>query len=237
MSAKKKHIRYDRIIFSALLIGGAIAILVSFINGIVNGAQPKDKNSSSDSSVSDSVNSTIGTTDGLSGSVYLSPSNQYENKYASGDTSEGEQMHIISGKVKSLLEQTGLKVYEPDTAYSLSDKVYQANELNVDIYVSIQSNSGGSQGTECFYNTKNENSKLLSECIYKYVSPFTPTTDRGVNGGNSSKLYEILFTDSPVCLVEVEFHDNPEQAEWIIQNTSGLAQSIADGIIEYFQKI
>ena len=70
-------------------------------------------------------------------------------------------------------------------------------------------------------------SKLLCKIILIITSPII----------NNILTYEILFTDSPVCLVEVEFHDNPEQAEWIIQNTSGLAESIADGIIEYFQKI
>ena len=59
-----------------------------------------------------------------------------------------------------------------------------------------------------------------------------PTKGRGVL--HTSSLYEIIRTNAPAVLLEVAFHDNPEDAEWIINNESQIAQAIVSGINSYF---
>ena len=41
-------------------------------------------------------------------------------------------------------------------------------------------------------------------------------------------------TVAPAVLVEVAFHDNPDDAAYIIYNTYEIGVAIAQGILEYF---
>jgi N-acetylmuramoyl-L-alanine amidase len=64
------------------------------------------------------------------------------------------------------------------------------------------------------------------------VTKITPANDRGVKQGNW--LYEIKHTKAPAALVEVSFHDNPEDAAWIKASCDAIAEAIAKGVCKYF---
>ena len=55
-------------------------------------------------------------------------------------------------------------------------------------------------------------------------------TDNGVTYNN--KIVEIFNVNSPAVLVEVGYHDNMKDAEWIINNIYAIGEEIAYGIIE-----
>ena len=44
----------------------------------------------------------------------------------------------------------------------------------------------------------------------------------------------ISRTASPAALLEVAFHDNPEDAQFIIDNIYELGRGVARGILDYF---
>lgn len=171
--------------------------------------------------------------------IYLSPSNQEDNAYAAGNTTEAEMMRKVSETVKKQLEQNGITVYIAESDFSLQEKIDYANENNVTAHIAIHSNAGGDsgsgEGTECFYNPKVPGSKVLAEYIYSRVSRLTPTDDRGMFDGTegSAYLYEVATSEVPNCLIEVEFHDSIDRAQWIIDHTDEIGKSIADGIMQY----
>lgn len=47
-------------------------------------------------------------------------------------------------------------------------------------------------------------------------------------------MYELRRTTAPAILAEVAFHDNPEDARFIIDNIYELGQAITRGILDYF---
>ena len=53
----------------------------------------------------------------------------------------------------------------------------------------------------------------------------------------TSSLYEIIRTNAPAVLLEVAFHDNPEDATWIINNEEQIAEAIVTGINNYFSSL
>ena len=171
--------------------------------------------------------------------IYLSPSNQTDNAYASGDTTEAKVMRSVSDSARKYLEQNGITVYTAGEDYSLQEKVEFANENNVTAHVAIHSNAGGEsgsgEGTECFYNPEIYGSKILAEYIYGKVSRLTPTEDRGMFNGaeGTTYLYEVATSKAASCLLEVEFHDTAEHAKWIIEHTDELGRAISDGIMQY----
>ncbi len=221
---KKSKVRYDRI----------ISVIVIMILAIYAGKQLFKSNSEKDIPVSAPE-----AEEPFEPVIYLSPSNQTDNPYAAGNTTEAEMMRNVSESVKKYLEQNGVTVYVAEPGFSLQEKIDFANENNVTAHVAIHSNaggdSGGGEGTECFYNPKVLGSKVLAEYIYSRVSRLTPTDDRGMFDGTqgSAYLYEVATSEVPNCLIEVEFHDSIERAQWIIDHTDELGKSIADGIMQY----
>lgn len=170
--------------------------------------------------------------------VYLSPSTQYDNLYACDNkTSEKDAMIDLANRVKALLEADGYTVYMCGPEYTVKTKVDEGNTLRCGAYVALHSNSGGEsgngQGTECFYNSNVTGSRELAECVYNKMAALTPTEDRGLKDETHRDLYEITNNETACCLLEVEFHDISNLAQWILDNQDASAKAIADGIKAY----
>ena len=79
----------------------------------------------------------------------------------------------------------------------------------------------------------------IAKIIYDKLSAITPVDDRGIKEGynfygEGKHMYELANTTEPAVLVEVSFHDNKYDADWIIENIDKIADTICDGILESF---
>lgn len=187
--------------------------------------------------------------------VYLSPSNQMTNPYTGVDTNEGEQMQLVAAYVENRLKEMGYDVYTADVNTSIKEdaefnRADEAAQLGADAYVAIHSNAvgftndGKYQGTTCYYNGNNKGAKELSQFIYDRLSQFTPTEDNGIHDDmyesqiNGQKPYaEVRLPTMANLILEVEFHDYPTYAEWIVNNINGIGEQIALGIDDYLKSL
>ncbi len=188
--------------------------------------------------------------------VYLSPSNQNSNQYSIYDRNdssthmytEGLQMQKVTDKVAELLKEMGYEVHIANFNLSIrgdeESRPIEAGKMGADAYVAIHSNGiGGNdgkyQGTICYYNGNNEGSKELSDFIYNKLSALTPTQD---GGSRNDMLEKNPFTEvkNPTManvLIEVEYHDYPQYATWIVTHTDEIAEAIALGIDQYLSTL
>ena len=86
--------------------------------------------------------------------VFLSPSNQYDNRYAYGDTTEGVQCGKIADACKVALERSGIQVMLKHNE-SMAEKCQASNSFGADLHVCIHTNAfnGSVSGTRMFcYN-------------------------------------------------------------------------------------
>lgn len=232
------RLRYDRIAL-VLVAFTLVIVAISLLVGAIKGAKVGDGEEANDTNEPKTHAINLAPRADNSKAVYLSPSNQWDNEYTGVDTTEAEQMRCVAEKVRAYLIDKGLKVYMAGEDLSLVEKVDLANDLGVGIYVSIHSNAGDGlgEGTECFYNSRIAGSKQLASFVYNRVAAATPTDDRGIINVHDTELYEIQNTEMASCLVEVEFHDIKEHAQWIVDNTDALAEAIGDGIMEYYYNV
>ena len=164
--------------------------------------------------------------------VFLSPSNQYDNVYAYGNTTEGVQCGKIADACKIALERSGVDVmlmHDED----MQTKCAESNKFGADLHVPIHTNAfnGSVMGTRMFcYNT----GKGMDACkaIFARVAPLSPGTSENIQV--NPKLYEVRVPAAPTAYLECEFHDTVEGAKWIVENTVLIGETIARGICDYF---
>ena len=177
--------------------------------------------------------------------ILLSPSSQYENKYAGYDTDEGTQMQLVGKLVKAELEKAGYRVYLPaNENLTHRERAHLSNEVGADLHIPIHSNAGGGKGTRIFYNGKVEGSPELAEAIFDQLGALTNTPKNQNNlkediinlAPDEEPYYELAVPTAEMALIEVEFHDNVTGAKWIIEHREEIAKAIADGIINYCEQ-
>ena len=165
--------------------------------------------------------------------VYLSPSNQTDNRYAYGNTTEAVQCGKIADACRAALERSGVTV-QVGHMPSMQDKCKESNAFGADLHVPIHTNAfnGTVTGTRMFcLNSSGEGMKAC-EAIFAWLAPITPGTSENIQADAS--LYEVRVPSAPTAYVECEFHDNATTAKWIVEHTVDIGEAIARGICDYF---
>lgn len=169
----------------------------------------------------------------LSKKIFLSPSNQTENAYAYGGTNEAIQCGRIAEALKSALIRNGflVMVSHMDT---LAEKCSKSNSWGADLHIPIHTNAYNGQvsGTRMFYYSTTGESYKACQAIFNALAPVTPGTSENIKDYRG--LYEMNSTNAPSVYIEVDFHDVPSVAKWIIENTELIAESICKGICNYY---
>lgn len=181
--------------------------------------------------------------------VYLSPSNQTDNfgVQRAGYTTEGEMMNLIGDVVEQTLIDRGIVVFRNKITMDLEDIVNESKELNVDLHIALHSNALGYgeenqvRGLETWVYSKNSEIYPAALKIHQDVFEIYPYEygDRGVRLGLDEDY--IIREINPLkvnhgVLIELGFHDNYEDALWVVQNVTLIGETIGNSIAEYFEK-
>lgn len=164
--------------------------------------------------------------------IFLSPSNQDENKYAWGDTNEAAQCLKIAESCKAFLEARGFEV-KLMHGENMQTKVAAADIWGADFYIPIHTNAfnGRVSGTRMFYYTEGGKGQALGEAIFRRLAPLTPGDSESLR--QHTGLYELKAPNAFACYIEADFHDVPDTAKWIVEHTREIGEAIAMGICDY----
>lgn len=164
--------------------------------------------------------------------IYLSPSSQPENRYAVGNTNEQEQCRKIASKCVEALKRCGFDAIA-GLSGTMYDRVKESNAWGANAHIPIHTNAfdGKVAGFRGFYfKSGGEGYKLLST-IEKEVASITPGTSDGLE---EKHYYEVRASNAPCAYLELGFHDNPEEAQYIIDHTDELAEAICKGVCAHY---
>lgn len=165
--------------------------------------------------------------------VFLSPSEQFDNRYAYGNTTEGVQCGKIAKACKVALERCGVQVMLQHEG-TMASKCQASNSFGADLHVCIHTNAfnGSVTGTRMFYYVDGGEGHKACKAIFAQLAPVTPGDSENIRVDAS--LYEVKVPSAPTAYCECEFHDNANTAKWIIENTTLIGETIAHGICDYF---
>lgn len=166
--------------------------------------------------------------------IAVSPSDQYRNLYAYGDTNEGYQMHRVAEKLVEHLLRCGVDVVYLPSGY-LSDRVRKANTAHVDGYIALHTNAfdGSVQGIRVHCYPSDKSRKFGKGIMAALATVYDGSTKSKIVETDS--LYELKYPFAPAILPEIGFHDNVDDAKWIVNHVDQIAEALAKGICEYFK--
>ncbi|SES01262.1 N-acetylmuramoyl-L-alanine amidase [Salisediminibacterium halotolerans] len=151
---------------------------------------------------------------------------------------ESDLVLEISRSFQAELEAAGadVEMSRTDDSYvANSQRVTDASYSGADLFVSVHANSfstSAAEGTEVYYNT-NAYSSESSELADAMLTGLTQGSGFA-NRGTMNQSFEVIRqNDMPAVLVEAGFMTNPSDLDEMVNNTEGVAGSMADGVIDY----
>lgn len=170
--------------------------------------------------------------------IYLSPSLQEYNPFYGGG-SEEEVMNLIADAMEPYLAADGIEYLRNDPEMTLGQAIADSNNSNVDFHLAIHSNAsppsiaGTRQGPVVYYYATSPYGRQMAELIADELREIYPDPSK-VQVLPTTTLRELRQTNAPSALVEVAYHDNPEDAAWIRGNIDEIARALSNAVASYF---
>ena len=168
--------------------------------------------------------------------TYFSPSDQTRNTYAAGNTNEAAQCRQIALYAVEAAKRCGFETLTDvesggDDAMDL--RIRQSNEWGADVHIPIHTNAFNTQvmGTRLFCYAIPGEGYDICKAIMDTLAPITPGSSDNIT---TARFAEILDANAPTVYIEVAFHDNPTEAQWIIDHTKDIAEAIVKGLCNYY---
>lgn len=170
--------------------------------------------------------------------IYLSPSTQEYNPYVIGGNEE-YYMNLIADAMQPYLLSSGITYTRNTPDMNASESIAQSNAGNYDLHLSLHSNAapssrpGSVRGTDIYYFPGSYNGQRLAEIMvenFKVIYPI-PSLVRALP---TTSLGEVAQTRAPAVLIEIAYHDNVQDANWIRNNINAIARTLVLSLTEYF---
>ncbi len=170
--------------------------------------------------------------------IYLSPSTQQFNEFVNGGTEE-QYMNLIVDAMIPVLQANNIQYVRNTPDMTAGSSIRQSNAGNYDLHLAVHSNASGegqqgqNRGTIAFYYPTSTNGKRFADIIVSDFKTIYPNPAL-VKTTSTTSLGEVSRTRAPSVLVEVAYHDNVEDANWIKNNISTIGQTLARSVVQYF---
>lgn len=171
--------------------------------------------------------------------LFLSPSTQEYNIYYDGSESEEYYMNLIADYMEPYLTASGITFTRNSPDGSVGDSVRLSNAGDYALHLALHSNASGSAnygrqtGSDVYYYPTSVNGKRAADIIVTNLKQIYPQPEK-VRALATTNLYELNNTRAPSVLVEIAYHDNATDAEWIKNNLQLIAENLSQSVADYF---
>ena len=174
--------------------------------------------------------------------IYLSPSNQIHNAGVSevGYTVEEEMMNKLADILEPILKNRGYVVYRNNPKTDIMTWAAESKKYQADLHLALHSNGSilhDESGVKTYIDEENNLTYSLANIIQeKLVAVYHNKENKNntISYANG-KLGEVRPTLIPFgILLEIGYHDDYNDAFWIVNNMNTIANAIADAIDSYY---
>ena len=164
--------------------------------------------------------------------IYISPSDQTENRYAWGNTNEHAQCQRIAEAEAAALRRSGVEVKLAAFGTTMAQRCAESDAWGADIHSCVHTNAfnGKVMGTRMFCFAIPGKGYDACKAVFAELAPLSPGTSENIQ---KASYYEVRVPNAPSVYCECEFHDTAEGAKWIVEHTTDIGEAIAKGLCEY----
>lgn len=168
----------------------------------------------------------------MSKRVYISPSDQTENRYAWGNTNEHVQCQKIAEAEAAALRRSGVEVKLAAFGTTMAQRCAESDAWRADIHNCVHTNAfnGKVMGTRMFCFAIPGKGYDACKAVFAELAPLSPGTSENIQ---KASYYEVRVPNAPSVYCECEFHDTAEGAKWIVEHTTDIGEAIAKGLCKY----
>lgn len=172
-------------------------------------------------------------------SLFLSPSVQEYNPYVNGLGSEEYFMNLVADTMEPYLISSGITFTRNNPDDTLSQAIALSNAGNYDFHLALHSNAapaslaGQLRGPDVYYYTASRDGYRAAQIFENNLRVIYPDPSL-VNTVASTTLAELRLVRAPSNLIELAYHDNIQDATWIISNIGLIARTLVLSLTEYF---
>lgn len=171
-------------------------------------------------------------------SIFLSPSTQEGNMYVTGN-SEEYWMNRLADAMEPYLTASGIQYSRNSPTGSASQSIRQSNSGNYDLHLALHSNGapesiyGQVQGSDVYYYPSSPEGQRAANLIADALKTIYPNPNK-VRALGTTSIGEVRQTKAPSVFIELAYHDNVDDANWITSNLDLIARTIVLALTEYF---
>lgn len=168
--------------------------------------------------------------------IYLSPSTQEFNPFVTGN-SEEYYANLIADAMIPYLRASGIEFDRNNPGGTVSNSIADSNAGTYDFHLAIHSNAaperlaGTLRGPDVYYYEGSTTGRRAADIIANNLELIYPIPNL-VTVVPTTTLAELRRTNAPAVLVEVAYHDNYEDATWIINNIETIGRNLAASVAD-----
>ena len=169
--------------------------------------------------------------------IYLSPSTQEFNPYAGGGNEEF-YMNLIADAMEPYLAASGIGFMRNTPDMTAASAIAASNSGVYDLHLALHSNATASgngmrRGIEVYYYPTSGAGKRFADILVQNFKQIYPLANN-VSAISTTSLGEVARVKAPGVLIEIGYHDNIEDADWVRNNIDLIAKTIVKALCEYF---
>ena len=171
--------------------------------------------------------------------IYLSPSLQEFNEYLNGG-SEEYYMNLIADAMEPYLLANNIDFTRNRPEQTLTEVINDSNSGTYDLHLALHSNAapenlkGELAGPDIYYFEDSEDGRRFAEILAGKLEEIYPDPEL-VNIIPTRSLRELRRTSAPSALLEIAYHDNPDEEQWIKNNIDLIAKTITEALTDFFE--
>lgn len=170
--------------------------------------------------------------------VFLSPSTQEWNKYAT-EGNEELYMNLLADRMEPYLRSSGIAFVRNDPNRNVQGAIQDSNAGYYDVHLALHSNAGPEQfagklrGVDIYFAPSSLDSEKLANIIANNMKSIYPLPDK-VRAVPTYNLGEVLQTKAVAVLCELGYHDNFADEAWLKNNLELIAKNLVRSLCDYF---
>ena len=153
--------------------------------------------------------------------------------------SEEYYMNLIADAMIPYLLSSGIQYTRNSPGMSASQAIAQSNSGNYDLHLALHSNAapegqyGTYTGVDVYYSPISIRGRRAADIFVRNLKSIYPNPSK-VRAITTTTIGEVTQTRAPAVFLELGYHDNVGDANWVADNIERIARNLVLSLTEYF---